>query len=1010
MLPERALSRESTDSVFAEIDDDAEAAAGLQSRHRFLTCRFTGYVLGCLTAALGTSGLCVGLWSDMGCGTKFLKFMQEHEAYAIHCATVVVTLIAILYMLDFFAPAHLPGRYCVLFDSRAFLGRCCLALAVLAAVSWVYLSANRFPTLPLVITFMFSPMLIVLLRRVTMPVVPERPVSFAAVRSLEDRIALIKLLGWEEKDEKNFYTAAMYSFAVAGLACVAVWIPWAFTYEETFNAALVAATTADDRELLFVRWASPTFIAVSNFVCAGFAGLRVSQNGAYSATDHIKNQLVFDFKSSTQRHMQYRIAWLRARVVAAHNQEELVKTTRDQLQHYLVQHISATRKLSKIVKAVGLTIIALILALHIVFQMTASVNHTAIMVEGFLAEYLIIFAVFIFVSFNRVSRKMSVELMDLPLVKNISSCTRATWARALLLCLALPLVPFVLAVSFLNQALRKCRGIAKSSSLLTDRVNAALEHMASWCWPDIIKWCYIMAAVLMIFRMSPIFLNVLLAWMNWVMSDLNFWLICGATFAMGSFLFMLPPVPGPIIYPFAGIVMSDPNKCPFGFWGGCIISIVVSFVMKMTACTLQQKGIGEQLGGHVSIRRAVGIHTAPIRAIENVLKQPGLSVGKCMILCGGPDWPTSVLAGILRLSLWQCLLGTCPIILSIVPMALTGSFYLKRNESEVWLRTGNLMLFLTTLVSAVFLVGIGWAIQDEYDKRGDEINKPKEVFVELEWLDYRSRRAAEKCKVGWSDIPRFLKAWYTTGAVMATLAGHLLMWFTGRCFGTFQLTDDIETLVWFGRPGALIQPLGLVGLAVGVLSYSGFVGFSTWRKRRIRVPLQKVLAELDAHEAEWKEEWLRATRAANRPIERPRRSLTNSPTLLLTAKSNATMKPARSFFSEFGKTPRNGASTKRLPPKPKDDVVVQTAVGTTSRLLSLAAHALRAVRTAARREPQARSTDGSAEGSAAVRATPDTPVEPGDACEDDVFTLDVCDDGTVPPDVYTEDSRFTVSL
>merc|ERR1719476_652816 len=103
-----------------------------------------------------------------------------------------------------------------------------------------------------------------------------------------------------------------------------------------------------------------------------------------------------------------------------------------------------------------------------------------------------------------------------------------------------------------------------------------------------------------------------------------------------------------------------------------------------------------------------------------------------MILCGGPDWPTSVLAGILRLSLWQCLLGTSPIILTIAPTVLTGSFYLKRDESEVWTRTGNLMLFLTTMTSAMFLLGIGLAVQDEFDKKGEEITKPKPEFVDLE--------------------------------------------------------------------------------------------------------------------------------------------------------------------------------------------------------------------------------------------------------------------------------------
>jgi hypothetical protein len=56
----------------------------------------------------------------------------------------------------------------------------------------------------------------------------------------------------------------------------------------------------------------------------------------------------------------------------------------------------------------------------------------------------------------------------------------------------------------------------------------------------------------------------------------------------------------------------------------------------------------------------VGIHTPFIQGIKVLLDKPGLSMPKVFILCGGPDWPTSVLAGILKLSLMQCLIGTLP--------------------------------------------------------------------------------------------------------------------------------------------------------------------------------------------------------------------------------------------------------------------------------------------------------------------------------------------------------------
>lgn len=84
-----------------------------------------------------------------------------------------------------------------------------------------------------------------------------------------------------------------------------------------------------------------------------------------------------------------------------------------------------------------------------------------------------------------------------------------------------------------------------------------------------------------------------------------------------------------------------------------------------------------------------------------------------MILCGGPDWPTSVLAGILGISVFQCELGTCPIIASVVPLCLSGSFYLRRvGYGEVWPRLGNFMFILTGAVSVAFWAGMAWAIQE----------------------------------------------------------------------------------------------------------------------------------------------------------------------------------------------------------------------------------------------------------------------------------------------------------
>merc|ERR1719215_1116475 len=133
------------------------------------------------------------------------------------------------------------------------------------------------------------------------------------------------------------------------------------------------------------------------------------------------------------------------------------------------------------------------------------------------------------------------------------------------------------------------------------------------------------------------------------------------------FLFMLPPVPGPPIYLFGGIVLAD--TCPWGFWWGALCNVVLGFVLKLSACAVQQKLIGGLLHSSMWVRQTCGVHTPLMRTIERILQQPGFGLGKVMLLCGGPDWPTSVLAGILGASLFQCEIGTTPIIFAIVPLS-----------------------------------------------------------------------------------------------------------------------------------------------------------------------------------------------------------------------------------------------------------------------------------------------------------------------------------------------------
>jgi hypothetical protein len=119
---------------------------------------------------------------------------------------------------------------------------------------------------------------------------------------------------------------------------------------------------------------------------------------------------------------------------------------------------------------------------------------------------------------------------------------------------------------------------------------------------------------------------------------------------------------------------------------------IVCWCIKLNAVAMQQKCFGEYLGDRVWIRSFVGVNSLSIRvqysidyppmvhspslpqAIKLILEKPGLTLQKVSILCGGPDWPTSVLTGILRLKLSQMLLGSVPIFFLIAPCVLAGGF------------------------------------------------------------------------------------------------------------------------------------------------------------------------------------------------------------------------------------------------------------------------------------------------------------------------------------------------
>jgi len=69
------------------------------------------------------------------------------------------------------------------------------------------------------------------------------------------------------------------------------------------------------------------------------------------------------------------------------------------------------------------------------------------------------------------------------------------------------------------------------------------------------------------------------------------------------------------------------------FGGGSVFLAVaytvgVGVVLKLSACTLQQKMFGENLSGYVGVRQTVSVNSSMIRTMKFILAKPGLSITK----------------------------------------------------------------------------------------------------------------------------------------------------------------------------------------------------------------------------------------------------------------------------------------------------------------------------------------------------------------------------------------------
>ena len=434
------------------------------------------------------------------------------------------------------------------------------------------------------------------------------------------------------------------------------------------------------------------------------------------------------------------------------------------------------------------------------------------------------------------------------LAKKVIGYTQTDLAKALLFCCTMTLLPFALAISVVSAAARRL-GLSlyqQPPDMPKDGfLTAATQAMLAWWFNDPTKIFKYSAYISIFYFTFSIGVGkgavLFLAWLVDALSSLNVGLVIFVFILIGVSMFLLPPVPGPPVYLTGGILVVGTLEPKIGFWPATMLCVLICWFVKLLSCALQQKMIGENLGKYVSIRHMCGINSLQMRAIRYCLEQKGFSVAKIAILCGGPDWPTSVLCGILKLDLLQIMIGTSPVlVLYLGYTTVAGALQLKigscddststNSDSSSWGLLNSMFLALAFVSMLITSLSAVYFMEQTVMTKREELDKMP-LDEEVEELDKVDRKTEEAYAhvTDWSRLSLMSKASVVVAAVSGILSCQLGVVLAQRSFESFTVSCPVAVKDVVKPTGWL--SIGLMGVCMVFTKVFNTIARANTRRR-----------------------------------------------------------------------------------------------------------------------------------------------------------------------------------
>jgi len=439
--------------------------------------------------------------------------------------------------------------------------------------------------------------------------------------------------------------------------------------------------------------------------------------------------------------------------------------------------------------------------------------------------------------------------------------------RAMIVVTSSPVVGMYCCCSFVNQVIRRTGLFPCSKKLdkakgehklwLTQTTTDQIADFKRWDHAKIYSWAVVIGLVYIVMQVLAAKWTVLfLSWMRLECESMSFIMVSIIIVVVGMCLFLLPPIPGVPIYLTGGLMIpavatgiglgdgpgeDDTSAAPFpmNVTAAICYTIVVGVCLKLFACTLQQKMFGENMSGFVGIRQACNINSPMIRTMKLILQKPGLSITKVAILVGGPDWPTSVLCGIMRLPLSQVLLGTLPVFFLIVPTVMAGSFMWmagltdadRQPRYEIASTLSMMFMVIAAGVQSGSMVVAAFYLEKAVAEQGDEI-AAMPIDQEVQDADDRGaqRRLMYSYVTQWHFVPYVWKK-VLHFAVCCIVMSCYLAGLTNASVD-YTLTNqpsDLPDGKWYN----LLTMKGWAAMALFCIAWFALTLFQRWAKRRV---------------------------------------------------------------------------------------------------------------------------------------------------------------------------------